>query len=98
MRTRPKKSVDETDFLRYGSGMSKNRRPHRTAKPYQDALQWLIDNDDVTYMDELLATEPGEEPPAPLVTVCLVADLYDRSDEEIQADLRKLLAKQKKAS
>lgn len=57
----------------------------RRALSYRAALQWLADNDDTSDIDD------AEAPP--LISWCLVADIYGRTTSEIIADLRKLLAK-----
>lgn len=48
---------------------------------YRDALDWMLDNDDVSFIEE--------EDPAISVTGAIVADIYDRTIEEVIADLRK---------
>lgn len=53
---------------------------------YRDALAWMIVNDDTEFL-----AEPEPEP-AISVTGALVADIYDRSNEEVIADLRRMKA------
>jgi hypothetical protein len=48
---------------------------------YRDALDWMLDNDDVSFVEE--------EDPAISVTGAIVADIYDRTNEEVIEDLRK---------
>lgn len=50
---------------------------------YRDALQWLVNNDDTEWT--------RENDPIISVTAALVADIYDRTNEEVTADLRKAL-------
>ncbi len=50
---------------------------------YRDALEWLVNNDDTEWT--------GDEEPCISVTAALVADIYDRTNEEVTADLRKAL-------
>jgi hypothetical protein len=52
----------------------------RTAIPYRDAVKWILDNDDVTFLDD----EYG----SPSVSACLVADIYQRPVEEVVAEMR----------
>lgn len=52
---------------------------------YRDALAWMIVNDDTEFL--------AEPEPAISVTGALVADIYDRSNEEVIADLRRMKAR-----
>lgn len=50
--------------------------------PYRAALQWLLDNDDCTWL--------GDEPCLPPVTVALVADIWGKPEAEVVGALRRL--------
>lgn len=62
--------------------MSDKRR--RTAIGYDQALEWLILNDDIEWLDRPIAGEI-----TPSVTACLVADIYGRDNDEVIVDLGK---------
>lgn len=55
---------------------------------YRHAVQWIALNDDTT---DLRA-----EDPVATVTVCLVADLFGKSEEAVIADVVRYLEKQEK--
>jgi len=57
----------------------------RIARPYKEALDWLVRNDYTEWLD----AEYGFIS----VTACLVADIYGRTDEEVTADLRRAKAR-----
>lgn len=59
----------------------------RTARPYAEAVRWMVLNDDTFWADD----EDGSLS----VTAALVADLYGRSDEEVTADLIKARNREK---
>ncbi len=52
---------------------------------YRSALNWIIDNDDCDWLAEPIIS----------VTACLVADIYNRTNEEVIAELQKAIKKQK---
>lgn len=54
------------------------------SKGYAFAIDWVVSNDDT----EWLPTE-GRPADPPSVTACLVADLFGKTDAEVQADLLK---------
>lgn len=57
---------------------------------YQDAIEWMVLNDDTEIMHE------DAEDPTLTVTASLVADLFQKSDEQVMADVRKRLRKENK--
>jgi hypothetical protein len=61
------------------------------ARGYRFALQWLLDNDD----NDWLADKEEEQSPYEHLSVCasLVADIYEKADEQVKADLRRMRAK-----
>ena len=60
----------------------------RTAIPYAEAIRWIIENDDVQWLDD----ENG----IISVTASFAADVYSRTDQEIIADLRKAAGKRER--
>jgi len=52
---------------------------------YQDAIDWLAWNDDTSFMDD------SERGYGLSVTASLIADLWNKTEEELRADLRKAL-------
>jgi hypothetical protein len=64
-----------------GSDVTARRAP----LGYRAALQWMLDNDDVYFLDD--------DDPAISVTGAIVADIYDRTNDEVIADLRRMRAK-----
>jgi hypothetical protein len=48
---------------------------------YKAALQWLLDNDDTEWLDDEFGSIS--------VTACLVADIYNKDQDKVIADLRK---------
>ena len=50
---------------------------------YQDAIKWIVDNDDTEWVSDDSATES--------VTAALVADLFNKTDEKIRADIKDAL-------
>ncbi len=50
---------------------------------YRAALRWMLDNDDTSFLD-------GDDDTCISVTGAIVADIYDRTNEEVIADLRKM--------
>ncbi len=61
----------------------------RRARPlgYRAAILWMIHNDDTTFV---------EDPEYAIsVTAAIVADIYDRTNEEVIADLRRAKAREK---
>ncbi|HTI78959.1 MAG TPA: hypothetical protein VL614_00760 [Acetobacteraceae bacterium] len=59
----------------------------RSTMSYSRALEWIVDNDDTGWLDE-------DGCGIPSVTACLVADIYDRTEDEVTADLLRLAARQ----
>lgn len=54
---------------------------------YQDAIAWIVYNDDIEWLDE-------EKPESIIsVTACLVADLFNKEHPVVIADLKKAAAK-----
>lgn len=64
---------------------AKQKRQYRGAIPYKDAIQWMLDNDDILWLTEHDFEESGE--PLISVTACLVADIYGRTNEEVIKDM-----------
>lgn len=54
---------------------------------YRDAIEWIAREDDTDFLDD---TETGDEPTLS-VTASLVADLFDKTDAEVCADIRAAL-------
>ena len=52
---------------------------------YRACLDWLLANDDTTFLD----ADGVNEANTPSVTVCLVADIFGKPDEIVVTDLRK---------
>lgn len=50
---------------------------------YKEALYWIAAMDDWNFLDD--------ESPIPSVTVCMVADLWGKTDAEVMRDLRKTI-------
>lgn len=61
----------------------------RRAGSYKDAIAWIAYNDDTLWLDD-------EENGSPSVTLCLVADVFGRTIEEAEADLRKAMKRKAK--
>lgn len=59
---------------------------HRPPLGYRAAIDWILDNDDTYFLDD-------EECGIISVAASMVGDIYDRTDEEVVADLRKRRAK-----
>lgn len=57
----------------------------RSALPYLYAVRWVANNDDTEFLND--------EDPVPSVTVCFLADIYQRTVDDVMVDLRKELAK-----
>jgi hypothetical protein len=55
---------------------------------YKDAIWWIIRNDDTEFLDD------GEGQIS--VTAVFVADLFDKTDDQVLADLRKEKARYEK--
>lgn len=62
----------------------------RRVGAYSVAIEWIALNDDTEWLDE------GENA-SPSVTLCLVADVFGRSVERATADLRRIMAREKRA-
>lgn len=61
------------------------KAPRRGAIPYRDALKWLLDNDDTEFLDL----------GGPLsVAASFAADIYQRSDDQLMADLLLMRSRQ----
>lgn len=58
----------------------------RIAMPYKEALHWILDNDDIDWLD----ADGVAVADAPSVTACLVADIYGRDQEEVRQDLLRM--------
>jgi hypothetical protein len=61
----------------------------RRAIPYIDAIRWVIDNDDLDFTNAVRDCDLHDLP-LPLVTVCLIADIYGRDTNEVMMDIRKV--------
>ena len=61
----------------------------RRVGAYSSAIHWIAFNDDTEWLDD----ENG----SPSVTVCLVADIFQRSVEEATADVRKIVERDRRA-
>ena len=59
------------------------RPTRRRVARYADAIQWIVDNDDIDWLTD--------EHAHPSVTLCLVADIFGRETEVATADLRRAL-------
>lgn len=57
-----------------------NRR--RAPLGYRAALRWMLDEDDIGFLDD--------DDPCISVTGAIVAAIYDRTNEEVITDLRKM--------
>ncbi len=53
---------------------------------YQSAIQWIAENDDTIWLDDI--------PSIPSVTACLVADIFQKTEEQVINDIRKYKEKQ----
>ncbi len=63
--------------------------PNRRVRPsYRRALQWIADNDDNNWLRTMT-----DEEIIPLVTACLVADLFGKTEEAMVRDLRRGMEK-----
>lgn len=56
---------------------------------YKDAIQWMADNDDTDWVEHDADDAAGTES----VTASLVADLFDKTADQVRADLRHALNK-----
>lgn len=54
---------------------------------YRYALQWLVDNDDCHYLDD-------PEDTGLSVTASMVADIYEKPDDKVREDIKRLRGKQ----
>jgi hypothetical protein len=52
---------------------------------YRDAIRWIAENDDTDWIEN----EHG----IPSVTACLVADLFEKTEEAVTEDIKKALRK-----
>lgn len=84
--TRPAIETDhmsEAEFARFAT---------RAARPrplgYRAALQWIIDNDDIQWLDD------DAEHISPSVTAVFAADIFDRDIDKVTADLQRLKERQ----
>lgn len=57
-------------------------RRRRAALGYRAALRWMLDNDDTEWLKD---TDPAIS-----VTAAIVADIYDRTNDEVIVDLRRM--------
>lgn len=55
---------------------------------YREALAWMVANDDTSWVAEPDA--PGS------VSAALLADIYGKSDDEVRADLSRLLERRER--
>jgi hypothetical protein len=53
---------------------------------YREAIRWVLTNDDTSFLDDVV---PDEVEPIASVTVAFLADVYDRTQDEVVADLLK---------
>ncbi len=60
---------------------------------YRAAIQWLADNDDCDWLE---SPEPTEREVSVSVSAALVADMFGKTDAEITADLRRVIARDKR--
>jgi hypothetical protein len=61
----------------------------RRVGSYIAAIEWIAYNDDTEFLD-------GGEGYSPSVTLCLVADIFGRTIEEAEKDLRAEMARKEK--
>jgi hypothetical protein len=60
-------------------------RPEKVKRPsYRSALYWIVMNDDVSFLNY---NDRSDGRSAMSATACLVADMFDLSDERVRADL-----------
>lgn len=57
----------------------------RRVGAYMNAIRWVALNDDTEFLND--------DNPSPSVSICLVADIFDRTVDEAVADLRAELAR-----
>jgi len=57
---------------------------------YRNAIRWIIENDDTEWLDGKAGTAEGQ----PSVTASLVADLFDKTDAVVRADLEREFKRQ----
>ena len=50
---------------------------------YQDAISWIVENDDTDFLKEETGTGSGRLS----LTACMVADLFGKSDKQVRTDL-----------
>lgn len=50
---------------------------------YTDAIKWIVTNDDTNWLDGEPGTADGQES----VTAALIADLFEKTDIQVRADL-----------
>jgi hypothetical protein len=55
---------------------------------YRAAILWMRDNDDIDWL-----TNPYYDEPVPSVSAYLIADIYDRTVDEMIADLAREIRK-----
>lgn len=53
---------------------------------YRQAIHWIVENDDTEFVND--------EQPLISVAASLVADLFNKTDQQIIADIKKILSKQ----
>ena len=58
---------------------------------YRDAIDWIARNDDTEWLDD----GPGA---VPSVTLCLVADVFGKTEEQATLDLRRAVARERSSS
>jgi hypothetical protein len=62
---------------------------------YIDAIQWMADNDDTDWVEEYESGGPhGGSHPS--VTACMIADLWDKTEQQVYTDLVKALQRNHK--
>lgn len=50
---------------------------------YQDAIRWIIREDDTEWLDGKLGTASGQAS----ITAAMVADIFSKTDEQVRQDL-----------
>lgn len=77
------------EFLIAAKIISSNGRAPRRVGSYLTAIHWIALNDDTKWLDNMDKGEPGW---SPSVTLCLVADVFQRSLEVATDDLRRAIS------
>ena len=61
--------------------------PKSVRPGYHEALSWVADNDDTTFLDDVMCEE------IPSVTVVMISHLWNKDISEVIAALRRKVAK-----